>query len=100
MRYRLCPQVAWVNDECGAAVSVLRLPETSPLAFTGTAAEIFLDIAAGADLPASARERWGFDAADFETMIKPFLDELLTRRIIEEDSSSGCRTIPDGDAHE
>lgn len=70
--------VAWVCDETESSIALLVLPKTTPLVLRDTAAQIFLDIAAGAD-PA---KRWGWDKRVFEDEAGEFLTQLVSLGVL------------------
>ena len=79
MSYRLHPDAAWLPKD--DRVYAMALPDGDFVALEGTAAVIFLDVAAGGDPVEEGVQRWGELARDG---VAGFLEELIARRLILE----------------
>ncbi|MGA4507715.1 hypothetical protein ACQB6R_01620 [Propionibacteriaceae bacterium G1746] len=96
MTWRVHPQVAWVEDEVGQLIAVMRLPGGSPIALQGVAGVIFADIADGLDPVTEAVARWGDESDDIATTVRGFVDELAAKGILEQGTPRRA-VVPSGE---
>ncbi|MGD7733232.1 hypothetical protein ACQCX5_09740 [Propionibacteriaceae bacterium G57] len=96
MTWRVHSQVAWVEDEVGQLIAVMRLPGGSPIALQGVAGVIFADIADGLDPVTEAVARWGDESDDIATTVRGFVDELAANGIVEQGAPRRA-VVPSGE---